>query len=120
MKSSFGRASFEALALAVFIAAPASIAQPSPSKEYVRLGERVIAIENPPATVTVSPAAATAAAAGDSGSFTVNAARGVSWTATSSDSSWLTLTGGASQISGTGAGSVTWTAAANQTNQQRS
>lgn len=66
--------------------------------------------------ITISPVSATAATAGATGSIAVTAsANSCAWTATSS-ADWLTLTGA---TSGTGNGTVTWSAAPNSTLQDR-
>ena len=57
----------------------------------------------------LAPQSDTAPAAGGSGTFSVTAESGCAWSATS-DAAWLTITGSAS---GTGNGSVAWSAAAN-------
>lgn len=58
---------------------------------------------------TLSPSSADVPASGQSGSIGVSAPTGCSWTALASDA-WLQITGGAD---GTGAGTVSWTAAPN-------
>jgi large repetitive protein len=65
-------------------------------------------IDPPPCTYTLNPTAGSVAAAGGSNSFGVSAGSLCAWTATASDPSWIAVTG-----SGTGAGSVGYTATAN-------
>ena len=64
----------------------------------------------PPCTYTIAPGSATIGATGGAGTaITVTTAAGCTWTATSA-ASWLTITSGAS---GTGGGTVAYSAAAN-------
>jgi len=65
-------------------------------------------VEPPPCIYTLNPTAGSVGAAGGSNSFSVSAGSLCSWTATASDPSWIAVTG-----SGTGAGTVGYTAAAN-------
>jgi Putative binding domain, N-terminal/Viral BACON domain len=65
---------------------------------------------------SLSPASWSVVAAGASNSTSVTAATGCAWTATTNDPSWLTITSGAS---GSGNGSVNFTAAANPDAQAR-
>ena len=64
---------------------------------------------------SLSPGSATLAPTGGSGSFTVNATAGCSWTAVS-NADWFVISGG----SGSGTGTVTYLAAPNTTPNQRS
>ena len=68
-----------------------------------------------PCTYSTSPSSTTVAAGGGTGSTTMTATPGCSWTAVS-NATWLTVTGGAS---GTGNGTVTFSAAANSQAQTR-
>ena len=65
---------------------------------------------DPRCTVALAPASASAPAAGATGSVQVTAPAMCAWIAASNDPTWLTVTGGSS---GTGSGTVTYTAAAN-------
>lgn len=65
---------------------------------------------------SISPVSASVGAAGGSSSTTVTTPAGCAWTAASA-ASWLTVTGGAS---GSGTGSVTFSAASNTSTQPRS
>ena len=65
--------------------------------------------------VTLAPTSRTVAAAGGASSTSVNATTGCAWTATS-NTGWLTVTGDAS---GTGNGTVSFSAAANTSGQGR-
>jgi len=67
-------------------------------------------------TYSLSSGSTTIAAAGGTGSTSLTATSGCSWSAVSSAPSWLTVTGGAS---GTGSGTVTFSAAANSLAQTR-
>jgi hypothetical protein len=69
----------------------------------------------PPCTFTVSPTARTMTSAAGSSTTAVTAASGCAWTA-ASNASWLTITGGAS---GSGNGTVTFSATANTATAQR-
>lgn len=69
----------------------------TPSKEYIRLGGRVIAIENyAPLTVGAVP---TMQPAAGSGAFTITAPQATAWQATS-NSGWLTLSNSSGTTSG--------------------
>ena len=68
-----------------------------------------------PCNLTLTPSSVSVATAGGSGSITVTATPGCAWTA-NSPVSWLTL----SPLSGSGNGSVTYTAIANSSPQSRS
>jgi hypothetical protein len=70
----------------------------------------------PACTYGVSPSSATLTSAAGSSTTAVTAASGCAWTATSS-AAWLTITGGAS---GSGNGTVTFSATANTATSQRS
>jgi hypothetical protein len=59
---------------------------------------------------SISPTSASPAAAASTGSVSVTAGTGCAWTAVSNNTSWLTVTSGAS---GSGNGTVGWSAAAN-------
>ncbi|HZP48138.1 MAG TPA: phospholipase D-like domain-containing protein [Vicinamibacterales bacterium] len=61
-------------------------------------------------TYSISPAGQSLSASGGTATVTVTTGSWCTWSATSSDPTWLTVTGGAS---GTGSGSVTLSAAAN-------
>ena len=76
-----------------------------------------VTVEPPavPCSYAVSPASQSVAAAGGSGSFSVTAAAGCSWTA-GSGASWITVTGGSN---GSGNGTVAFSAAANTTTSSR-
>jgi uncharacterized protein (TIGR03437 family) len=67
-----------------------------------------------PCSVTVSPTTLTIVAGGGSGSILVTALDGCNWSATS-NANWMTL----QPASGSGEGTVAYTAAANTTSQQR-
>src|SRR5580692_2673472 len=75
------------------------LAQSPPSKEYIRLGSRVIAIEAPPTLQPSSDlnvsAAGEPAAGQPNPSFTISGSPNSQWTATASN--WITfVTGGGS------------------------
>ena len=70
-----------------------------------------------PCTYAINPASQSVAAAGGTGSTTVTAPTGCAWTGVSNNTSWLTVTSGAS---GNGGGSVGFSAAANASTTQRS
>ncbi|MGE0360320.1 MAG: BACON domain-containing carbohydrate-binding protein [Vicinamibacterales bacterium] len=65
---------------------------------------------DPACTVALAPASAAAPAGGATDSLQVTMPATCAWTATSNDPAWLTVTGGAS---GTGSGTVNYSAAAN-------
>jgi hypothetical protein len=67
-------------------------------------------------TYSLTPTSRSMTAAGGSNTTSVTAPSGCAWTAVSSDTSWLTVTGGAS---GSGNGVVTFNASANQTTTPR-
>jgi hypothetical protein len=67
-------------------------------------------------TFTVTPTAQTVLATGGTGSAGVTAIAGCPWSAVSNNTSWLTITGGAS---GNGDGTVSFSATANTLTQQR-
>ncbi len=92
---------------------------PTPSKEYIRLGSQIIAIENGSSSTTsgscqLSSSAKSFGASGGGDTITVTAAGSgcSSWTATVSGSaqSWINITSGAS---GSGNGAVSFTVSAN-------
>ena len=66
---------------------------------------------------SISPSSLNFGSGGSSGSFAVTAGSGCSWTATASDPSWITITGGAN---GNGSGTVTYTVAPNPSSSTRS
>ena len=68
-------------------------------------------------TYAINPASQSVAAAGGTGSTTVTAPTGCAWTGVSNNTSWLTVTSGAS---GNGPGTVAFSAAANPNGTQRS
>ena len=70
-----------------------------------------------PCTYAISPASQSVVAGGGTGSTAVTAAAGCSWTGVSNNTSWLTVTSGAS---GSGNGTVAFSAAANASTTQRS
>ena len=70
-----------------------------------------------PCSYGIAPTSDTAAYSGGSGSVTVTATTGCAWTAVSNDSGWLHVTAGAS---GSGDGSVSWSADANAVHSERS
>jgi hypothetical protein len=93
-------------------------AQSPPSKEYIRLGSRVIAIEAPPTLQPSSDlnvsAAGEPAAGQPNPSFTISGSPNSQWTATASN--WITfVTGGGSNntTTATGSGTVTYTVQTN-------
>jgi hypothetical protein len=67
-------------------------------------------------TTSLSPVSASVAASGAGGSTTVTSPAGCAWTAASNTPAWLSVTAGAS---GSGTGTVTFSAAANTTVQTR-
>ncbi len=77
----------------------------TPSKEYIRLGDRVIAIETPAPAFSVSPPSVTLPGGGASGTISVTASG--AWTATSG-SGWITVSNG----SGTGNGTFSYSVGA--------
>ena len=70
-----------------------------------------------PCTYAINPASQSVAAGGGTGSTAVTAPTGCAWTGVSNNTSWLTVTSGAS---GSGGGSVGFSAAANASTTQRS
>ena len=70
-----------------------------------------------PCTYSINPASQSVAVAGGTGSTAVTAPTGCAWTGVSNDTSWLTVTSGAS---GSGGGSVAFSATANANPTQRS
>lgn len=70
-----------------------------------------------PCTYSLAPASVSIASGASSGTTTVTAQAGCSWTAVTGAPAWLTVTGGAS---GSGGGTVTFSAAANPTITPRS
>jgi hypothetical protein len=70
----------------------------------------------PACSYSIAPSSAISDSYGDPLSFAVTAPSGCAWTATASDSSWITVTSGAS---GTGIGAVSLTLAANSTGATR-
>jgi len=69
-----------------------------------------------PCTFSLSPTSQSVPSAATTGSFTVTAGPNCSWTATSNNADWLTVT---SAPNGTGNGTVTFAVAANPNPQQR-
>jgi uncharacterized protein (TIGR03437 family) len=67
-------------------------------------------------TYSLSPTSASPGAAQTSGTITVTAGTGCTWTAASNASTWITITGGAS---GTGNGTVSYTVATNTSTSSR-
>ena len=72
-------------------------------------GETFTVVQASGCTYTLSPSSQTIPSAGGPGSFDVNTAAGCGWTA-AADAAWISITSGAS---GTGPGTVQFTAAAN-------
>ena len=70
-----------------------------------------------PCTYAINPASQSVAAAGGTGSTAVTAPTGCAWTGVSNNTSWLTVTSGAS---GSGGGSVAFSATANASPSPRS
>ena len=70
-----------------------------------------------PCTYAINPTSQSVAAGGGTGSTAVTAPTGCAWTGVSNNTSWLTVTSGAS---GTGPGTVAFSAAANPNATQRS
>ena len=70
----------------------------------------------PPCTFTLAPTSQSVTPSATTGSFAVTAGANCSWTATSNNADWLTVT---SAPNGTGNGSVTFSVAANPNLQQR-
>ena len=70
-----------------------------------------------PCTYAINPASQSVAAAGGTGSTKVTAPTGCAWTGVSNNTSWLTVTSGAS---GSGGGTVGFSATANASTTQRS
>ena len=70
----------------------------------------------PACTFSLSPTSQSVTSSATTGSFTVTAGTNCSWTATSNNADWLTIT---SAPNGTGNGSVTFSVAANPNAQQR-
>src|ERR1700722_8463170 len=93
-----------ALAPLTLMCLAGSLAAQSPtvSKEYIRLGDRIVAIEQP--SLSFSPVSAAAAAVGSPGSITVTASTSLSWTA-STAAAWVHIISGAS---GTGNGTINY------------
>jgi hypothetical protein len=69
-----------------------------------------------PCTYSIAPSGQSVGAGGGTGSTAVTAPTGCSWTAVSNNTSWLTVTSGAS---GSGNGTVAFSAAANTSTSQR-
>lgn len=88
----------------------------SPNTGAARTGTLTIAgqtftvSEDAPCAFTIAPTAQTMPAAGGTGSVSVSTGSTCAWTATSNNADWLTVSAGAS---GTGPGTVTFSAAAN-------
>jgi hypothetical protein len=82
------------------------------AKEYIYIGGKPVATEEPPGVCTVSllKSSQSFAANGGSGSVTVAAGTGCGWTAVS-NAPWLSINSGSS--SGTGPGTVQYTVTAN-------
>src|SRR5207249_11401545 len=70
----------------------------------------------PACTFSLSPTSQSVTSSATTGSFTVTAGTNCSWTATSNNADWLTIT---SAPNGTGNGSVTFSVTANPNAQQR-
>jgi len=95
---------------------PAGLAHTNPSREYIRLGGRVVAIENgsvAPVEVSLTPASASLSAPAGSGSFSVVITANAPWRASTTDS-WISA-----NQTGTGPGTVTFTVQANLTGAAR-
>ena len=84
----------------------------------ITIGSQTFTVtQSAPCSFTLNPASATAAAVASTGSIAVTASSNAcSWTASSNNSDWLALTG---STSGNGNGTVTWSAAANATQRDR-
>src|SRR5262249_12514231 len=91
---------------------PASLGNTDPAKEYIYAGGRLVATEEPASggcSYGINPTSQSFAAAGGTGSVTVTAGTGCSWTAVSNDA-WITITSGSS---GSGNGTVNYSVAQN-------
>ena len=98
---------------------PASLAASDPAKEYVYVGGRLVATEEPQAascTISISPTSQSFTSSGGSSTANVTASAGCSWSATS-NVFWISLAQGAS---GTGNGSFGYSVGLNSTNSCRS
>lgn len=82
---------------------------PERTGRIVAGGQTFTVVQGGGCAFSLTPASQNLPAAGGSGSFTVNAGGGCAWTA-SANATWLSVTSGAS---GTGGGTVQFTAAAN-------
>src|SRR5262245_4738747 len=100
-------------------ASPANKASKSPAttdppftklKEYVYAGGRLVTSEEISCVPTLSPNSVSLSKDGQTGSFSFSLPSICDWTATSNATSWLTVTSGAS---GSGAGTVNYSVAAN-------
>ncbi|MBL8239312.1 MAG: BACON domain-containing protein, partial [Bryobacterales bacterium] len=105
-------AGWQAMAAGVcFVAVSGALLAQTPTKEYIYLGGRLVAIESTGASVQVVPTAISAGAVGSSGSIAVTAAVGVAWSAAvSGGATWIAITSGGT---GTGSGTVGYTVVAN-------
>src|SRR5262245_39683453 len=89
---------------------PATINPPlTKLKEYVYAGSRLITTEEKSCVPTLSPAGASLPQVGGTGVVNVSTSSGCSWVATS-NAGWITITSGSS---GAGAGTVSYSVAAN-------
>ena len=79
-------------------------------------GETFTVTQDAPCTFSIAPSSQTIGAAGGSGSVSVTTGGACTWTATTSNPEWLSITGGPS---GTGSGQVMFTAAPNATGADR-
>jgi hypothetical protein len=109
------------VAIVPLIAAGQATNPALPSKEYIRLGSRVIAVENAPAPVALTAVANPTNFWPEGGNGTISitvVVAGTNWTAAvdASAASWLSISGPAS---GTGNGTVNFTVAANTGAPQR-
>jgi hypothetical protein len=86
---------------------PASFDANSPSKEYVYAGARLVAAES---GYSISPTYQSFAGNGDSAVINVTAPSGANWSASTTATSWITITSGSN---GTGNGQVHYTVGAN-------
>ena len=79
-------------------------------------GQTFTVTQDEPCTFAITPTSQTLGAAGGTGSIAVTAGGACTWSATSSNPEWLTITGGSP---GTGNGQVTFSAAVNATGAER-
>ena len=104
---SFAKSKLEGVIVLILLVLTSARAQ-SPTREYVRLGSRLLAIEAC-SVFSLTPVSRSFTLAGGSTSVGVAAGAGCGWTATTDSASWITLT----SPNGAGNGTFGFTVAAN-------